>query len=149
MKFLMDTLATISIMGGSLFSTPDIPVNEVPSVVRNAFGAEFPEAVDIEWEKMKENFKVDFEVNHTDYAVLFSKSGTLLILKQEIRNEALPVAVKETIQKKYSGYHIEEVDKVEREGKSFYQVELEGRFFDKKIALGPDGQETTKIDYWD
>src|SRR5690606_21201669 len=139
MWFLMDTLKTLGMMGCSLFSgNGDIPEREVPSVIRNSFDTEFPEAVETDWEKKREDFEVDFEVNKADYSALFTKTGEMVMVKQEVELKSLPGPVNEVLQKEYAGYRIEEAEKIDMEGIIYFQIELEGKFLEKKEVFTED-----------
>src|SRR5690606_7382311 len=93
MKLLASTIVAFSMMGCSLVDN-DIPASKVPSVVKNAFEQQYANAVDIDWEKKKDNFEVDFEIANVDYAALYNKQGQLMMTKEDISTRQLPTAVR-------------------------------------------------------
>jgi uncharacterized membrane protein YkoI len=148
MKLLASTILALSIAGCSLVDN-DIPASKVPSVVKNAFEQQYANAVDVEWEKKKDNFEVDFEIANVDYSARYNSQGQLQMAKQDIPETELPAAIKEKIAADYPGHYIDDVDKVEANGRTLYQVELEGSARDRKIVYTADGQEETSFSYWD
>lgn len=150
MEFLWDAIIRIGIISSSFFTgTNPIPENEVPSVVRNTFGKEFPETVEVEWEKKPDSFEVVFEVENVEYSALFDKSGRMLMHKKVIALEALPAAVKEKLRTYFTNNQIEEIGIVEKEGVKYFQIEIEGKVREQKVVYTADGQLTEKIPYWD
>ena len=147
MNFLSETIICLGIMGCT--SLEDIPAKEVPSVVRNSFRTEFPDAIEIEWENEKENYEVEFEINNVDYAVCFDKAGSLLMQKQDIAADYLPIAVIKTLRQDFPNYEIDDVEMVKKEDATYYQLELEGKLLDKNEIFSSDGQATTEINYWE
>jgi|SRR5690606_7099479 len=148
MKLLASTILALSLAGCSLVDN-DIPASKVPSVVKNAFEQQYANAVDVEWEKRKDNFEVDFEVANVDYSARYNSQGQLLMTKQDIPETELPAAVAEKIAQDYPDYYIDDVDRVEVDGRVRYQVELEGSARDRKLVYTSDGQEDTTFNYWD
>lgn len=52
---------------------------QVPSVVLNNFDLQFPKAVDVEWEKIGDPFKVDFETGRSnDHTIWYDALGDLV-----------------------------------------------------------------------
>ena len=127
----------------------DIAESEVPSVVKNAFASEYPEAKEVDWEMKGEDYEVDFEVDNVDYALLIDGSGNIIMSKEEITKEDLPAAVTSGISKNFADLELDEVQKVEKDGKTYYQVEFDGTFRDQEVVFTANGQEDKSFSYWD
>lgn len=148
MKILAASILTLSVMGSSLMAQ-DIPASQVPSVVSSAFAQEFTNPTDVDWEKDRKNFEVDFELEGVDHKALFSPEGQLLMSKKDLREGDLPTAVTQKITADYAKFTIDDVDQLTVEGKTYYQVELDGTFRDRKLVFAEDGQESRDVKYWD
>ena len=148
MKLLASSILALSLAGCSLVDN-DIPASKVPSVVKNAFEQQYTNAMDVEWEKNKKNFKVEFEITNVDHALLYNPEGQLLMGKQDIPVAELPAPVAEKIALDYPDHHIDDVEKIEVDGRVLYQVELDGSVRDRKLVYTADGQEETTFSYWD
>lgn len=148
MKLLASSVLAFSIMSCSLLDN-DIPASKVPSVVKNAFEQQYNNPVDVEWEKKKRNYEVDFELENVDHAALFNPEGRLLMAKQDISETDLPTAITDRIAVDFPDHYIDDVDKVETGEKTLYQVELDGSVRDWKVVYTADGQETKDVKYWD
>ena len=148
MKLLASSILALSLAGCSLVDN-DIPASKVPSVVKNAFEQQYADAVDVEWEKRKDNFEVDFEIANVDYAVLYNPEGQFLMAKKDIAETELPAPVAEKIALDHPDHYIDDVETIEVNGRVLYQVELEGSVRDRKVVYTADGQEETSFSYWD
>lgn len=148
MKILAASILTLSVMGSSLMAQ-DIPASQVPTAVSNAFTQEYANPTDVDWEKKKKNFEVEFEVDGLDHKALYNAEGKLLMTKRDLREADLPPAITQKIAADYGNYEIDDVDELVVEGKTYYQVELDGTLRDRKLVFGEDGQEARKVKFWD
>ena len=148
MTLLSSTILALGIMGCSIMEK-DIPASKVPVAVKDAFTNEYTNAVDVEWEKKKGNYEADFEIENIDHSAVFNKEGQLLKAKIDIEESALPAAITQKISEEYPDHIIDDSDKIETEGKTLYQVELESTFRDRKVVYTTDGEEEKKFKYWD
>lgn len=149
MKLILIPIAVLTLMSCSLSPGNDIAEKDVPSVVKNSFAQEYPEAVDVEWEKHKENFEVDFEVENVDYSALYSNDGKVLMKKQEIPVDALPATITNKLKETYADLKAEDAEKIEKDGKTYYQVDLEGGMTDKNEIFSEAGEIAKNVEYWD
>ncbi len=146
----MLVIGVIGLMSCTLLpGDKDIAESEVPSVVKNAFASEYPEAKEVDWEMKGEDYEVDFEVNNVDFALLIDGSGNIIMSKEEITKEDLPAAVTSGISKNFADLELDEVQKVEKDGKTYYQVEFDDTFRDKEVVFTANGQEDKSFSYWD
>lgn len=130
--------------------TRDIPESKVPSVVIKSHKTAYPKAQHVEWEKRGANYEAEFKIGKEEFKTLYSAGGKKLIEKKDVPNANLPAAIRFTIQKNYSGFVVDDVDSVVRDGKTFYQVELDARMKpDKKLVFTTNGKLANNIKYWD
>lgn len=149
MKYLGILSAAVMMMSFSLLQERDISASDVPKSVMNTFNSTFPNANDVEWEKKGKEYEADFEVQNIDYSARFSSNGKLIMQKQDVLELDIPEAIGTAIQKDYEGYHIDDVERIEMDGKEYFQVELDGKMRDQKVVFSPDGNKANKVKYWD
>lgn len=148
MKILAASILSLSLVGTSVMAQ-DISASKVPAAVTNAFTQEYSNPTDVDWEKKKKKFEVEFEVDGIDHKALYNADGKLLMTKRDLHEGDLPPAINQKIAADYNGYTIDDVDELIVEGKSYYQVELEGTLRDRKLVFGENGQEARGVKYWD
>ncbi len=141
-------MKTVHVMLAMLgFSTvscaQDIPQNEVPSVVMNAFDSKFPNAMDVEWERKGDIFNVDFEIDKIDHEAWMDATGKIIKLETEIKETEVPAAVKATIAKDFKDCHIDDAEKIEKDGKIYYSIELDGKTGDRTIIFDAAGKQVS------
>lgn len=141
---LLMTAASISLISCS----QDIPASKIPSVVQNTLQSKFANAVDIEWEKHDNLYEAEFDMNNTDYKAHIDDSGKLVAYKWDIKTTELPEAVTSVIGREHNDYDIDDADKLEKDGISYYQVELDASGKkDKHLVFTADGKIASDISY--
>ena len=140
------------VVTASLFSlsscSQDIPAGKVPSVVLNTVQAKFGTASKIEWEKKNNLYEAEFKKDSTEYAVYIDSAGKLVMYKLDINENELPTAVSAIISAQYVGYKIDDAEKIEKDGVTYYQVELEGKGKkDLELVFTADGKMATLMNY--
>ena len=140
------------IFTASLFSlcscSHDIPADKVPSVVLNTVQAKFGAAGKLEWEKKNNLYEAEFKMDSIEYAVYIDPAGKLVMSKWDIKENELPAAVSTTISTEYMGYKIDDAEKVEKDGTTYYQVELESKGKkDLELVFSADGKLSTQTNY--
>ena len=144
--FLFGVMFTCS----SLFaSSQNLSPKTVPAWVKNALMVKFPDAYDLAWKKNQSLFQADFKLGLTDYSALIDASGKLLMNKSDVTGYDLPKDISAVLQKDFSAYLIEDLEKVEKADKVFYQVELEKSNQKLKRVFSEEGQLLTIIRYWE
>lgn len=126
----------------------DIDPSQIPSVVENTFKSQFPNATDVEWESYGDNFEVDFEVKKIDHSARIDKTGNLLEYKYEIANSDLPLPIITVLKTEYSKKKWEDPEILITGKNSYYQLEIDGFFNDKKIVLDSTGNKNDNIKLW-
>ncbi|WP_423819723.1 PepSY-like domain-containing protein [Salinimicrobium sp. TIG7-5_MAKvit] len=126
----------------------DYPYAKVPSVVRNAFWTQYPDATDAKFIQLDENYEVEFEIDEEDGSAVISPSGNIVKEKREIEWNDLPAEVQETLRKTYGQKKIEDPERVRIGEEIHYQVEVSRFFIDDEIVLTAAGKIDTNLNYW-
>ena len=131
-------------------SSQSIPAHKVPSVVLNAFKAQYPGSNDVEWEKHGNTYEAEFDVTDTSEIVArIDESGNVVMKKEDLSVNQLEPTILTTIQSRYKDYRLDDVEKIQKGNSVFYQVELKAK--GKKelnVVLAADGTEDKNLPYW-
>jgi hypothetical protein len=122
---------------------------EVPSVIENTLKTKFPGATTIEWKKKDSIYEAEFKIGKTEWNAAVELSGSLLKTKYDLTETELPSLVKDAISKLYKEYKLDEIEKLEINGLSYYQVELDGKPKDLELVFEVNGSLSQQILYWD
>jgi uncharacterized membrane protein YkoI len=122
-----------------------IPQSQVPPAVLKAFQEKYASATEVKWETKSELYKAEFKVDKRGHDVWIDKAGKITKHKQDIPKKDLPAAIQQQITSGFKAYKLDDADKIETDGKIFYQVELDGATDDRKVLFSADGkvQENT------
>lgn len=125
--------------------------NKVPSVVLNTLKSQYPTTNRVTWEKNHDVYEADVKINDSsEVTICIDETGKLIMQKYDISAVELPAQVIAAIQSRYKEYTIDEAERLERDGKTYYQVELNHtRKKDLNLVLLPDGNEDKKMYFWD
>lgn len=126
----------------------DYPYADIPSVVLNEFWSHFPDAKDVDFNKIGEDYEVDFELNGNDAGAVITAEGIVIREKKEISFDELPAAVQEALndlEKNKPG----DIEVIQLPEDTYYQIELKRFWFDKKIVFDKTGEENKTLKYWD
>ncbi|WP_018476668.1 PepSY-like domain-containing protein [Pontibacter roseus] len=127
----------------------DVDAKDVPEAVKSALSQKYANATDLEWEKHGDNFEADFDVDRIDHAVMIDPSGKILMARHDVMEKDLPQGIRTAIGQNYKGMRVDDVEQMEKDGKTYYQLELDQKGQDKKVVLSQDGKEVTDPAYWD
>lgn len=125
--------------GATAVNAQDISQTEVPSLVLNTFQSKYPTARDIDWEIEGDLYKVDFEIGNRDHDLWIDKNGKVTKHKEEIVKSELPSAIAQKIKSEFKQYTIDDVDKIERDGKVLFKVDLDSKSGDREVTFNNDG----------
>lgn len=139
-KYIMCSLLVF--FGVLTTKAQDISKKEVPSLILNNFQNSFPKAKDIEWDKKRDHYKVEFEIGYinNDHSAWYSNEGQLLRHKEEISKRDLPDAVYEIIKKDYQWYMITDVERITEDQEITYKVELKSFTEEWEIIYDKSGK---------
>ena len=109
---------------------------KIPAAAKSGFAAKFPTAQKVKWSMEKPGeFEAEFTLNDVETSALVDAKGTLLETEAEIKESELPQAVKATIAKDFTGYKLDEIEKVtDMKGTITYEME---------VAKGKEKHEVT------
>lgn len=124
-----------------LMATQACSVN-VPKDVKDAFAKKFPAA---KWEKWsKENDKTleaEFVLDGKRVSALFSLDGTWMETEEEMAVDALPQAVKATLDAKFAKMTVKECEKVTKSDNTItYEMEIKTSEGVKEVVFNPQGE---------
>ena len=139
-------LVVFCIIGLSLSTNAQvIPQSQVPPVVLKAFQDKFASVSEVKWETKGELYKAEFKVDKRGHDVWIDKTGKITKTKEDFPKKDLPAAIQQQITSEFKAYKLDDADKIEMDGKVFYQVELDGTSDDRKVLFSADGkvQENT------
>lgn len=149
MKKLLFSMTLPLLCTTAALAQRDIPTADVPQAVQQAVTARYANAHDIDWEKHGNYYEAEVEIKgQPDIHLLLDANGTVVAEKHEVKDKRLPAAVEKAIQAKYSGYRVDDVDRIVRNGQTYYQVELDALMKrDVHLVFTEDGTEQ-QVDYW-
>jgi hypothetical protein len=126
----------------------DIPASKVPSVVQNTVTGKFTHANTIEWEKKKNVYEAEFDIDKVEHTVYVETDGKLLLVKKDIPVTSLPQHIIAAINRDHAGYTIDDADQIDKDGIIYYEVELEKKKAkDIRLVYSAGGIVTTNISY--
>ena len=121
----------------------DVNKSEVPSVVLNAFQAKYPNAEDVDWEKKGALYNVDFEIITTDHEAWLDASGKIVKHEQEITKKEIPSVIADVLEQHFKEYRVDDVDKIDKDGATYYRIELDSNMGDRTIVFDAKAHEVT------
>jgi hypothetical protein len=110
MKTVITAVALVFLI--NTLSAQKVNEAEVPKVVTESFANNFPGTKAKEWEKEKDFYEAEFNLNKTETSASFKADGTLLETETEIATNALPKAIADYVTKNYVGYKFSEASKI-------------------------------------
>ena len=127
--------AAICLTATSLFAQR-VPDAKVPSAVRSALMAKWPDAKGVTWEKEKGNFEANWGgTSKEDNSVLFTPGGSFVEMVVATPVASLPPAIGAYVKQHYATSKITEAGKITwPDGRSGYEAEVKGKdlVFDEK-----------------
>ncbi len=127
----------------------NLPLNQIPNEVNLAFRTQFPNAVDVEYNKIGTQYKVDFEIDLTDYEAIFNEDGTMVKYKYDILTAEVPQTILTTIDADYGNRVIDDSEILNIGDMTYYQIELDNFPTDDRIVFNEDGTVNTTITFWE
>jgi len=137
-------LFLIILVAFSLVSCEDeqerpVTEKEVPQVVLQAFNNSYPGATIKEYAEETEDGQIFYEVScefeGRKIDAIYNTDGTVLAIEEVIPADELPDIIHQAIVKEFQQFSIELVEKIEKEGKQFFEVKLLNTKNQKKYEL--------------
>jgi uncharacterized membrane protein YkoI len=145
----MKNLFTFLYLIGFAFTAgaQDIAADKVPYAVLNAFQGKFPNVQEVQWEMKGEVYKAEFEFASRDHELSIDKAGTIVRHKEDFPKKQLSNAIQQRLSTDFPTYKLDDADKIEMDGKVFYEVDLDGPSDKRELLLTEDGQvQKNKVD---
>lgn len=111
----------------------------VPAELQNAFSSKYPNAANVKWESKSGYYVADFYDGYETFA-WFTQDGKWQMTETDIPYDALPQAVKNTINTTYPG-QVDDDDAEyveEATGDTYYLIDIENS--EKDVKISADGQ---------
>jgi hypothetical protein len=112
----------------------------VPAAVTKAFNSKFPGAVNVKWGKESaKEYEAEFKLNGTSVSANFGADGSWVETETLIKATDLPAPVTAAVTKKYPGSVITMAEKLEKPGKSLFEVTFKVKGKKKSMEVNADG----------
>lgn len=108
---------------------------EVPQVVLDNFKKAYPEAKKVKWEVEDGEYEAEFRMNKKEMGVLYDSEGKVLETEAQMELDELPFTVSEYVAANHSDFKLDEAFKVEKDGVTSYEVEVENEKEDTEMEL--------------
>ena len=116
MKKIVSLLIAILLISSASFAQK-VSSGKVPSPVKKAFKNDFPKSSKATWSMDSVNYEVNFLVKEVKNSATYDKEGKWLEKKTTIRLSEIPKDIRASITKNLPGFHANEAEKVEINGK--------------------------------
>src|SRR5436189_6460392 len=112
MKKLIAIMVALQVTGFA--HAQKLKESEVPEAVKDSFTQRFANVKGVEWSKEGEGeFEAEFKIKGAEQSANFDETGKWLETETEISKADLPKVVQDVIAQEFTGYKIEEAEKVE------------------------------------
>ena len=137
-------LFLIILIAFSLVSCEDeeerpVTEKEVPGAVLQAFNNAYPGATIKEYAEEKEDgqtfYEVSCEFEGRKIDAIYNPDGTVFAIEEVIPADELPDVIHQAIAKEFQQFSIQLAEKIEKEGKQFFEVKLLNTKNQKKYEL--------------
>jgi hypothetical protein len=135
----------IAILAFSLFSCEkeeqerEVTAKEVPQAVLQVFNQAYPGATIKECAEETEDgqkfYEISCEFEDRKIDAIYKSDGTVAEIEEVISAEQLPEKISQTIAKEFQQFSIQLAEKVQKEGKQFFEVKLLNTKNQKKYEL--------------
>lgn len=119
----------------------------IPAAVQAAFSKAHPTAFDVEWKVKGTQYKVEFETGllFVDHEIWYDATGKVIRHQEEITVSELPAAVTTAASTEFTGYQIDDADRITADGATSYVLELKMKGQPEwKVAYDGNGKQLQK-----
>lgn len=120
MKKLISTLIATFVFVACSAVVP----KDMPAVVLAAFVKKYPDVKVMEYEKERDFWEIEFEMNGYEYEALFNNEGKWLETEKDIEEKDLPDTIKAYISNNYQEVKYKEIEFKETPGGNTYETEI-------------------------
>ncbi len=140
MKTLKMSIALITASMFSFCSAQNVPQN-----VKDAFAKKFPTAQAVKWDKESgSEWEAEFKMNMVKYSANYSNDGMWKETEHAIKESEMPVAVKNSLNKNFAGYKVEEREISEKPSGMVYEFEVKKGSSKMEVAMNASGDVVKK-----
>ncbi|NCI50261.1 hypothetical protein GWC95_10030 [Sediminibacterium roseum] len=101
-----------------IIGATDAQLRKVPSVVTNAFSAQYPTATNLTWKDNLTNFEAQFDLSGNHTVAKFKSTGEWIETQKDLTFDGLSAAVRDGFNKsKYNDWPKEEIKEISSKGK--------------------------------
>ena len=125
MKKMMFIMLLMTLIGANaVFASGD---EDVTTVAKKTFEKEFPSALYVKWEKVKNSdvYMVRFVYNDQALLSYINERGEMVATARNINKAQLPFMINEILRKKLSGYKVIQIEEVATASETSYFATLE------------------------
>ena len=125
MKKMMFIMLLMTLIGANaVFASGD---EDVTTVAKKTFEKEFPSALYVKWEKVKNSdvYMVRFVYNDQALLSYINERGEMVATARNINKAQLPFKINEILRKKLSGYKVIQIEEVATASETSYFATLE------------------------
>ena len=128
----------------ALFFTISVAAaQDAPQKVKDAFSAKYANATNVEWEKNddknEQGYEVDFDMDGQEYDAKYMDDGTWKYTKNDIKKDALPAAITQSIKDNYANFKIDDAEQLDTPDGRRYVVDIEMDKEEKELLYKEDG----------
>ncbi len=132
-------------LGSVLILSQACAQTNAPTEVTTAFSQKFPTVQKVKWDKEnKTEWESEFKMNGKEYSANFTSEGIWKETEYEISEAEIPLAVKQTLERDFIGYKIEESEVSETAAGKVYEFALENGESELEVAISPGGNVLKK-----
>jgi len=123
-KMLIIMLLTVAIGSNAVFATGD---DDITTVAKKTFEKEFPSALYVKWEKVKNSdvYMVRFVYNDQALLSYINERGEIVATARNIDKTQLPFMINETLRKNLSAYKVIQIEELTTASETSYFATLE------------------------
>jgi len=135
----------LAVFAGSFAEAQKLTDRDIPAPAKQTFAQKFPNATNVKWEKEDDAIEAEFKIGKSKYSASFDQAGKWLETESEIKKSELPEAVLSAITKEFSGYKIEEAERLETPDLGIlYEVKLEKKEISYEVQFNEAGKVLKK-----
>ena len=136
------TLLSVIIIGLTFIVSGQNPT--LPIEVQTAFSKKFSSVQELKWEREDNEWEAEFKLNGTEMSASFDNLGKWLGTETKLQKKDVPAYVFKSINLKFDGWEIEEIERIEKPDFKGYEITLEKKETETEILVTDTGELTIK-----
>lgn len=135
-KLVLSFSLVLTLVAGSAFANADPTISED---VKESFKKEFAGAELVKWEEAGDHVKAIFVLNGFRTEAYFKQNGELQGSARSLFFSQLPLVVMTSVDKRFAGADIIDVNEVNNSSGTYYRITLESGKKKYRVRLNADG----------